>query len=367
MIIFNQVIKRITKNKIKLLILLVMPLMFIMLFALQSRVSLNLGLVDQDHSTLSKKLTEDLQGMYRVKVHLLDEKEVTDKAVTFQTDYSLIIKPGFEDKILSGESPEVEEFYVTEKEKLYFARNTINTFINDMKIMASGSGFDQAKFEVALKEYDKNKLSVTNEDQTAKEVDQSRLALGFLVQFMIYFSSIIAGIILEDKSSGVFHRVFYAPVSVARYLFENLAAFIIIGTAQVVSVLALVKGPFGLDLGTHPINMVLLFMVFSVVCVTFGLLLASLFKKPLYAYTLVFFLATPLVMLGGCYWNIELMPETMIKIGQLLPTFWVMNGVDKLLYQGVSFMGILNEILILLLFAAIFLAGGLFKRIDVSK
>lgn len=367
MIIFNQVIKRITKNKIKLLVILIMPLVFIIMFALQNRTSLSIGIVDQDNSALSKKLTEKLKGMHRVRVLMLSEKEVYDKAVSHQTDYSIIIRPGFEEKLLSENNPEVEEFYMLEKEKLFYARSFIDSYINNMKFMAGGTGFDREKFEAALKEYDKSKLGSINEDRTDKDVSQSRLAMGFLVQFMIYTSSIIAGIILEDKSSGVFYRVFYAPVSLWKYLVENLSAFIIIGALQVFIILTLVKDVFGFGLGSHPFNMYLLFTVFSLVCVSFGVLLVSLFKKPIYAYTLVFFLATPLVMLGGCYWNVEMMPGIMVKIGQLIPTFWVMSGVDKLLYNSEGLTGISMQLLILLLFAAIFLAGGLFKKIDVSR
>lgn len=367
MIIFNQVIKRITKNKIKLLIILIMPLIFIAMFALQSETSLSIAVVDQDNSALSKKLTESLREMYRVRIHILDEKDVYDKAVSHQTDYSIIIRPGFEEMLLSGKNPEVEEFYMLEKEKLFYARNFIDNYINNMKLMASSADFNKEKFQAALKEYDKNKLAAINEDRTNKGTAQSRLAMGFLVQFMIYTSSIIAGIILEDKSSRVFYRVFYGPVSLWKYLMENLAAFIIIGAAQVFIILTLVKYVFGFGLGSHSFNMYLLFGIFSLVCVSLGILLVSLFKKPIYAYTLVVFLATPLVMLGGCYWDIEMMPNIMVKIAQFIPTYWVMSGVDKLLYNSKGFTGILMEILILLLFAAIFLAGGLFKKIDVSK
>lgn len=367
MIIFNQVIRRITKNKIKLLVILIMPLVFIIMFALQSRTSLSIGIVDQDNSALSKKLTENLKGMYKVRVLTLNVKEVYDKAVSHQTDYSIIIRQGFEEKLLSGKDPEVEEFYMLEKEKLFYARSFMDSYINNMKLMAHGAGFDREKFKVALEEYDKNKLSSINEDRSDKEASQSRLAMGFLVQFMIYTSSIIAGIILEDKSSGVFYRVFYAPVSPLKYLIENLAAFILIGAAQVAIILTLVRYGFGFGLGNQSFNMYLLFIVFSLVCVSMGILLVSLFKKPIYAYVLVIFLATPLVMLGGCYWSTEIMPDIMVKIGQFLPTFWVMRGVDELLYNNQGFTGIYMEILILLLFAAIFFAGGLFKKIDVSK
>jgi ABC-2 type transport system permease protein len=72
-------------------------------------------------------------------------------------------------------------------------------------------------------------------------------------------------------------------------------------------------------------------------------------------------------MLGGCYWTKDMMPEVMNKIANFIPTSWVMAAVDKLLYEGKGLAGISMELLILLLFTGVFMAGGLFKKVDVSK
>ncbi len=367
MIIFKTAIKRIFKNKIKVLILLILPVAFIAIFALQSDAPTSIGVVDMDNSTLSKKLTDNLKKMHKVKVIIIDEDDIYDKVVSYQIEYAIILKAGFSKNILSGENPEVDEFYITEKEKLFYIRGYIDNFMNNMKLLASGVGFDKVRFESAFSDYNNSKLAVLNEANSDKSSSQSRLAMGILVQFMLYMSVITAGIISEDKNSGVFYRVFYAPVSIKGYLLENLSAFLITGILQVITIITFVRYGLGFELGNKSFNMYILYIGFSIVCVSLGVLLVSLFKKPIYTYIVAVLITSPLLMLGGCYWPKEFMPDIIVKISRFIPTYWVMSGVDKLLFEGKGLKDIILEICILLIFSGIFFSGGLFKKVDVCS
>jgi len=235
-----------------------------------------------------------------------------------------------------------------------------------MKTLAAGAGFDKAKFDAALIEYENGRLRIDNEAVNSK-THKARAAMGFLVQFMLYRSVITAGLVLEDKNSGIFYRVFYAPVTLKRYIAENLAAFLAVGIIQVTLVLVLIKSAFGIEFGGNGISMYLLFIVFSLVCISLGMYLVSLFKKPMGAYTTIVLITTPLVMLGSCYWPMDFMPRLFQKIALFLPTSWVMASVDKILYKGTNIIGVGLEISVLIIFTGIFLSAGLFKKVDISK
>jgi ABC-2 type transport system permease protein len=367
MTIFKGAVKRIFKNKVKLLVLLIMPIIFILMFAMQSDTNFSIGIVDKDGSSLSKQLIKDFEEMYRIRLVILDEKDVQDKAVTYQTEYTLIIESGFEESILSGKTPEVKEFYLHEKEKLFYARAYVENYISNMSLLSSGVNFDKLKFEEALEDYNSSRLSFINESSINKELPQSRLAAGFLAQFMLYMSVVTAVLIAEDRSSGVFYRVFYAPVTIKQYLLENLAAFLISAAAQVVIILLLMQYVIGLKLGSSPAAMYALFLAFALVCVSMGMLIVSLVKKPLFAYIIIILITSPIAMLGGSYWPTDMMPEIMQQIAHFLPNSWVMKAVEKILFEGKGLAGILLEILVLLGFTAVFMAGGFMKKVDVSK
>lgn len=367
MIIFKQAVKRILQNKVRLVILMIMPVLFILMFALQAEKSISVGIVDKDNTFLSKKLADNIKSIYEVNIKMLDDKAVYDKTVSRQVDYTVIIEPGFEKNIISGKKPDVGEFYLVEKEKLFYAKMNIENYISDLLMLAVGTGNDRDKFTNAVKEYENGKLTLTNRSAANKDMQQPRAAMGFLIQFMIYMSVITAGLVLEDKSSGVFYRVFYAPVKLKRYFIENMMAFLMVGVSQVTLILLLVRYVLGLKLGSSPISLFILMAVFSVVCISLGIMLVSMFSKPIHSYIAIVLLATPLVMLGGCYWPKSFMPDVLNKVAQFLPTSWVMDGVDKIIYNGKNIMDILLEILVLIIFAGIFMAAGLIRKVDISK
>lgn len=114
MIIFKQAAKRILRNKVRFIILMVIPMMFILMFAIQSDISFSIGVVDKDGSYLSGKMIDTLKAMYKTKIEVLDEKDVYDKIISYQEDYCIIIEQGFEQRLLKGEKPDLEEFYVSD-------------------------------------------------------------------------------------------------------------------------------------------------------------------------------------------------------------------------------------------------------------
>ncbi|MFZ5986156.1 MAG: ABC transporter permease [Bacillota bacterium] len=365
MIIFRESIKRILKNKVKFSVLLLAPFIFIGMFAMMDAFYLSVGVVDKDNSLISKRLTENLDNAY--KIVKLNEDQILDSTVSYNVSYTVIIEKGFGEKLIAGEKPKLKEFYMTENPKIHSARILINNFIDNIKMLAAGTDYNKEKFKEAFQNFSEGKLVTRIESKEESEYYKTGTALGFLIQFMLYMSIITAGLILEDRAKGIFYRTFYAPVSLKRYLLENMAAFIAVALIQVIVVFSVLKAGFGLNFSANFISMLLLFFVFAVCCVAFGLFIISLFKKPIQAYTSVALITTPLVMLGGCYWPREMMPDTMQKISAFVPTTWVMEGVNKLLSQGKNISAIATELGMLLLFTAIFLAAGLLKKVDVAK
>lgn len=365
MIIFKESIRRILKSKVKFAVLMLAPFIFIAMFALIDQFYISVGVVDNDNSNTSKRLIESLDSSF--KVVKLEGNQVVDNTVSHIVSYSIIIDKGFEEKIIGGENPKIKEFYISENEKLHSVRMLVNNYIGNVKTLAKGTNYDKEKFTSAFNNYLEGNLQTQIASKDEENRYKTNAAMGFLVQFMLYMSILTAGLILEDKAKGTFFRTFYAPVSLKRYLFENLAAFVVIASIQVTVVFTALKAFFNMDFAGNFLNMYLLFIVFGITCVSFGIWVISLFKKPPQAYTAVVLITTPLVMLGGCYWPREMMPDIMIKVSAFIPTTWVMEGVNKLLFEGRGLTGIILEIGILLLFTTILFAAGLFKKVDIAK
>lgn len=367
MTIYKQALKRILFHKLRLLVLLLMPLLFIALFALQDERTLTIGIVDHDQSYLSIQLTKYIENMDKVVITQLAEKEVYDKTVSYQTDYTLIITEGFEKAIISGKDPQVSEFYLHEKEKLYYVKNLVESFIFNMHLLANGAHFQSDRFFQLVDEYEQAQGIAVYKEEGAHKIDQTRQAMGFLVQFLLYMSVVTASLILEDKNNGVFYRTFYAPISLKRYMMENLLAFLSVAVVQIGLIIFLLKVGYNMDFANTEWQILVVMIVFGIVCICLGMWMISIFKKPLGAYITIILITTPLVMLGGCYWPMEFMPTILQQIALFIPTTWIMSSVDQILYESKTVFQLYLELLILTLFSGIFLASGLLKKIDISK
>jgi ABC-2 type transport system permease protein len=360
-------LKRIFKSKVRFILLMLCPFIFIGVFALQSYRAVTIGIVDNDNSKVSNAIYDLLKETDGIKVISMTEDEIYDAATSYTIDYSIIIDSGFEKKILSGNKVNIREYYIEDRQKLYFVKNSISNEIYNFRLLAKAVNNDKLKFESALEGYGSSKLTVeTNLDESNK-ISATRFSLGFLIQFMLYMSVITTALILIDKTNGTYYRTFCGPVSLKRYMLENLLAFFATAVIQSLGIITALKLIFNIYLGTQPIALFLLFIIFSLVCISLGLFITSILKKPIQAYATIAVVTTPLLMLGGCYFEFNLMSDLMIKLSKFMPNTWVMRTVDALLDGSVTISSYLANCGILLLFAAIFFVIGLAKKVDISK
>ena len=367
MIIFSTSLKRIFKNKIRFILMILCPFIFIAMFSMQSHKAATIGIVDYDHSMVSKELSKVLKSIDGIKVLEISEDQIYDMTASYVVDYSIIIGSGFENTILAGNNPKLKEYYVEDRQKLFFVKNSINTELENYMLLAKAADLDKAKFKSSVAEYRASKLTVSTNVGALGKIEKARASFGFLIQFMMYMAIITTGIILEDKSNGTFYRIFYGPISIKRYMAENLAAFFTTGVIQAIGIISALVLIFRMYMGSAPEAIIGLFVIFAFVCVTMGLFIISVLKKPLQAYVAVAVVTTPLIMLGGCFWGFSLMADILNRIGRFLPVSWVMRTVDAVLDGSITGNTLITNYVVLLLFALVFLIVGLVKKVDISK
>jgi len=112
--------------------------------------------------------------------------------------------------------------------------------------------------------------------------------------------------------------------------------------------------------------MFFLLTVFTIVSLTLGLFITAYAKNTTQAYLTMAIINTPLIMIGGGYWPRHSMPEILIKIGDFIPTSFVMSATDKLLYGG-NIASIGKELVILTAFAVVFFLAGVMRKVDISR
>ena len=68
-----------------------------------------------------------------------------------------------------------------------------------------------------------------------------------------------------------------------------------------------------------------------------------------------------MALLGGCWWPSELFPDVLLAANKVLPTTWVMDGLNGLMLQGFGLMEVMPLAGVLLGFALVFFLIGVWR------
>jgi ABC-2 type transport system permease protein len=72
-------------------------------------------------------------------------------------------------------------------------------------------------------------------------------------------------------------------------------------------------------------------------------------------------LGMSMALLGGAWWPMELFPAGLQQVVKVLPTTWAMSAMTDITMRGQGLAGVLPETAVLLGFAAVFFAIGVWR------
>ena len=92
-----------------------------------------------------------------------------------------------------------------------------------------------------------------------------------------------------------------------------------------------------------------------------GTMLGTFLRSEAQAMALSIMLGMVMALLGGCWYPLEMFPQTVQNIVKVLPTTWAMRGLLDIVLRGQGLSAILPDAGILLGFAAVFFGIGIWR------
>lgn len=369
MIILKNTLKRLLRNKVSLLLVLVIPpAMLGFLFGLGSLGvnTVTVGLVDQDQTPLTRQLEEVLQEQAAVK--RLSEEDIRGELAATRVQLVLVIPAGFTETILVGGEPEPESYSIQESNLSLPLRLVAESFIRAARNVAVAADGNPETFYRGMEDYRSGRLRAETRFMDGLDGNQSSAAasaMGILGINMLFLALYATMHLLKDRENRTFHRVMTAPLSQGSYLLQIIGCFLAILMIQMTGVFFISRFLLNLYLGESTLALYGVMGVFALVCVAFSIAISSLVKTTRQAGTLASLLTTPMAMLGGLLWPREIMPEILQHIGMFLPTTWMMDAANKVIVSG-RFLDAGWEVAILFLFALVFFLLGSWRRVDIA-
>lgn len=365
MTICLNTIKRVLKEKMNIIFMFVMPAVFIIIMMMLNDSILLVGVSIKDEGKFSKMLIDDIKK--RANVVYIENEDIKPNIIEGAYDCIIQIDEGFSEDIISGKNPKIKIYSIKESNTSENIKIFINSYLNSAKNIASACSNDSNKFYRCFDEYRNSKsiaeyISLKAKGENAGKVIRS---IGFALMGILYFLSFAVIIIMRDKRNKTYYRIFTAPVTMKKYMLENILSFFTLAVIQILILLYLIN-ILGGNLGKSFLDYFVILLLFSLFSISFGTYITTISKDVRQAQSITSLVITPVLMLGGCYWPIEIMPKFLQRLSNFLPTTWCMRACEKIAY-GATLRDLYVEISILLLFSVVFFLLSTWKKTDIAK
>ncbi len=177
---------------------------------------------------------------------------------------------------------------------------------------------------------------------------------GNLVMYLMMNLLIFGGAtVAAERRNGVIKRLLICPVARGEIVMGKIYGLMLLGTVQILFLLAVGKFALGVNLGANLPAVTLTLLVFAWVAGSLGVLAGSLIASEDRVAGICVLVSLLMAALGGCWWPLEIAPPALKVVALCLPTGWVLMALHQLISFGSGFGSVLKPLAVLLGFGAV--------------
>lgn len=367
------------KNPASILMMFVMPLMLMLIFGAMGSDSAGSGkrypvaLIDEDNTVASRKLGEALATTASLQVRTAADADLKQLFADKKITAAIRIPAGFEAALRGDSAPDVVIVTAPEGNAQVaigpsLHRSTM-AVASDYRLALrvsqnDGSSVEAAYDRIAAQRAETGatvKVTTAKVEQTKEDAQRTHSpSLGFVIMFVMMMIFFQTGVILQERRDGTWNRLLTTPASRASILGGYLLSLFLTGTVQFTGLVVLTRLAFRAEWG--PLLPLAVMAGSFILCAAgIGLLVASLVKTPEQQNVIGTITVVATSMLGGVYWPLDFVSETMRRIGYLTPQAWAMDGFREVMLRGGSFEALLMPVGIMMAIATITLTAGVLR------
>ncbi|MBZ9685477.1 ABC transporter permease [Clostridium estertheticum] len=366
-ILISTKMKLIMRKKILILLSILAPLIALMFVdSIFTRPSffnkVPIAVIDEDNSVTSKRIVAELsnssslkctvikktdinknlndnfvQGVYILNSGLEEniEKQKFDKLVTVHYLPHNVFAPGITDVIASQLLYYVCAVKSASTGEESMSKNDDIKVYDDI-IMYNLNHIDDPNFNLPLKI---NSISpntkVENTAITKGDIVSKQFSLGMVIILSTLFLLSGCATIMKTRSSGVYKRIKVAGVPYSYLLLSDVISIMLSGSFVVLLQFSFLYKVMDMQ-DAQIFGLVILSCLIYMFCMSnFFVLLTRIFKSHISFQSIMPVFILFMGLLSGCLWSMELMPQKIIPVAHLMPTYWIHNAITNLiLYNG---------------------------------
>ncbi len=374
----------------ELIFFIILPVVFTFLLAGgtpngEQDPRIRLVVVDEANTAISQQIIEELERSTAVRPEVTDRADAQKQFDDRRASTVFIIPAGVDAESLQNGTAEVEllkqpnniNATVVERAVLTAIRrvsSAVSAAQNAVSQREAKQPFasdmeKQAYFDSSLEmaqniQEDAPERVKTVEGATPDQVEydpRANSSAGQLITWVFIPLFGISALFAMERQQGTLRRVLTTPTRKATYLFGTILGQVL--TALVQMTLLVLFGIFVMKLawGNEPLALFVILTCAALAAAAFGTTMGTFVKTEGQASGLSIMFGMVFALMGGCWYPLELFPSAVQNAVKILPTTWAMQGLLDIVLRGRGLVEILPEAGVLLGFAAVFFAVGVWR------
>jgi ABC-2 type transport system permease protein len=348
-----------------------------------------LAVANEDSGRLGAALVETLSADPNLEVTTIDASEAETAVTTDEAVAALIIPADFSQQLATGRQPaldfysdpaDVQQVQPVEQAVLSAASQLggavtaaslsrdvaaeLGLFAQDVTeadyfaaaVAEAQTAWQNPPTAVQINE---DEIVVTAENVIPQGISQS--SPGMMAMFATFTMVGGAVVLLEERQAGTLRRLLVMPIRKSTILFGKLLGILLTGLVQIVILILFGALAFAVPWGSNPLALAVMVLAFALAITALGLMFAALTKTLAQANALSTIVVLSIAALGGAWWPLDIVPGWMQVVGRFSPISWAMDGFHDIITRGLGVTAVLPEAGVLLAFAAVFLAVGVWR------
>lgn len=376
-------IKSIVRKEIQVLLkqsgtffwLLLMPLLFIVLFASifnNSADSITIRYYDADATASSKQFVDTLGAIKGVKL-ATDADLTLDEQIAQIKDGKktslLVIPKGYEAALQKG-GAQVDLYRDaaadTAVAPLTAMLQNVATGFREVKLKSTLQSLGQSDAQIGKTL--SPPLNVNEIKESAVKTNAiSQFVPGYTVMFVFFIIITMIRNFIRDKESGMLARLRSTPLKPHQYLIGMWIPNIIAVLVQCAVLLGFGNLVYDLSFG-DPLAMAVIVVSLAICATGIGLMLSMLVRSENQGLAFTQILTMGGAALGGLWFPSDFMPKTIQIIGKCTPQYWAQHALQDIVIRGAGVADLWQPIAILLGIgiAGLLVAVARYKRFLLS-
>jgi ABC-2 type transport system permease protein len=308
-------------------------LIFGFLFGDNGAARTQLGVVDQDHSTVSAQVISQLQKSDSLQVYTGSQTDEEQALTDGQRDAVIIMAPGFGDALLHGGA---------HLKVIYNQSDPVTAASTKLAVSAIVDGINRAAT---------NQPGPVTLDEQAVSVKSLRtidfVTPGMVGMLLMWANLTVAVQLVFWREQGITKRLAATPLAPIAMISGQLLARLLLSIVQEVVLIALAIWIFNVHIYGNLGLLALVIVLGALMMLAIGFAVASFFKKSHAANAAILLVSFPMMFLGGSYFPVSQITGFLQGVIHAMPLFYLNDALRQIINNGAGWAAIQASLLVL--------------------